>query len=161
MDKFKKQAIALGLCQEWQDKWEETGLVDKYINGITWCMKNEFPALKDMRKFDDAMLRNGIYNEKKVDITCNRDTYVFNASEGNFTISGYAVCRIYVGRGSKLKITVKDHAILFVDNYDSTVEIVKDKTAKCTVWNKTVAREQTDGTEGLNSRINNKFILNL
>jgi len=139
MDKFKRQAIKLGLCEEWQDKWGETGLIEKYINGITWCMKREFPSLSDMRKHDEALLRNGVYNEKEVDIKSSRPMYVFNASVVNFEISGYDVCRIYTGRGSKIAATVKDHAILYIDNYDSEVNIISDDTAKCTVWNKTTA----------------------
>lgn len=136
MDKLKKQAIRLGLCQEWQDNWEETGLIDKYIKGVTWCMKNEFPSLKDMKKHDEALLRNGVYNEKKVSIICEKDMYVFNASQVDFEISGYNVCRIYLGRGTKINLKVKDHAILYVDNYDSEVEFTKDITAQCTIWDK-------------------------
>ena len=136
MDKFKKQAIKLGLCQEWQNNWEETGLVDKYIRGITWCMRNEFPSLSDMKKYGDALLRNGIYNQKTADIKCDRDMYVFNDSKINFTIDGYSVCRIYVGRGSVVNVNVKDHAILYVDNYDSTVNVAKEESARCVVWEK-------------------------
>ena len=136
MDKFKKQAIGLGLCKEWQNNWEESGLIDKYLRGITWCMKNEFPSLKDMRKYDEALLRNGVYNEKTVDIKCDRGMYVFNASTANFEIGGYDVCRIYVGRGSRVKARVRDHAILLIDNYDSSVDVTKDDTAKCVMWEK-------------------------
>jgi hypothetical protein len=136
MDKFKKQAIKLGLCQEWQNNWEETGLIDKYIRGITWCMKNEFPLLSNMKKYDDALLRNGVYNQKTADIKCDRDMYVFNSSDVDFTISGYSVCRIYVGRGSNVTVNVKDNAILYVDNYDSNVIVNKHENARCVVWNK-------------------------
>lgn len=140
MDKFKKQAIELGLCKAWQDSWEETGLIEKYVRGITWCMKHEFPSLKDMRKFDEALLRNGIYNEKKVDIVCDRGMYVFNASEVNFTIGGYDVCRIYIGRGSKVSVNVKDHAILYIDNYNSAVDVKKSETVRCVVWKQQVGQ---------------------
>lgn len=133
---FKKEAIKLGLCQEWQDNWGYTSIIDKYISGITWCMQREFPSLKSMKKYDDELLERGVYNEKKVDILCNRDMYVFNASDVNFTISGYSVCRIYVGRGSNVTVNVKDNAILYVDNYDSNVIVNRDDSAKCVVWNK-------------------------
>lgn len=136
MDKLKKQAIGLGLCQEWQDSWEETGLIDKYIKGITWCMKNEFPSLKELKKHDNALIRNGVYNEKKLSIVCERDMYVFNASKVDFEISGYDVCRIYIGRGTKINLKVRDNAILYVDNYDSEVSISRDDSALCVVWNR-------------------------
>lgn len=134
MDKFKKQAIQLGLCREWQDKWDETGLVEKYINGITWCMKHEFPSLQDMKKYDEILLLNNVYNEKTVNIKCDKGMYVFNASNVNFEIGGYNVCRIYIGRGSNVNITAKGHSILLIDNYGGTINIKKDDTAKCTVW---------------------------
>ena len=136
MDKFKKQAVSLGLCQEWQDSWEESGLIEKYLHGITWCMKNEFPSLKDMKRYDEALLRNGVYNNKRAEIVCDRDMYVFNASEIDFTIDEYKVCRIYAGRGSKLRVTVKDHAILYIDNYNSSIEVIKGENAKCLIWDK-------------------------
>ena len=136
MDKFKKQAVSLGLCQEWQDSWEESGLIEKYLRGITWCMKNEFPSLKDMKRYDEALLRNGVYNSKRAEIVCDRDMYVFNASEIDFIIDEYKVCRIYAGRGSKVRVTIKDHAILYIDNYNSSIEVIKGENAKCLIWDK-------------------------
>lgn len=136
MDKFKKQAVSLGLCQEWQDSWEESGLIEKYLHGITWCMKNEFPSLKDMKRYDEALLRNGVYNSKRAEIVCDRDMYVFNASEIDFIIDEYKVCRIYAGRGSKVRVTIKDHAILYIDNYNSSIEVIKGENAKCLIWDK-------------------------
>lgn len=136
MDKFKKQAISLGLCQEWQDSWEESGLIDKYLHGITWCMKNEFPSLKDMKRYDEALLRNGVYNKKRAEVICDREMYVFNTSEIDFTIDEYKVCRIYAGRGSKVRVTIKDHAILYIDNYNSSIEVIKGENAKCLIWDK-------------------------
>ena len=136
MDKFKKQAVSLGLCQEWQDSWEESGLIEKYLHGITWCMKNEFPSLKDMKRHDEALLRNGVYNSKRAEIVCDRDMYVFNTSEIDFTIDEYKVCRIYAGRDSKVRVTVKDHAILYIDNYNSSIEVIKGENAKCLIWDK-------------------------
>lgn len=137
MDKFLRQAIKLGLCDKWQREWEETGLIEKYINGITWCMFNEFPSLKDMKKYDKALLRNGVYNEKSETINCNRDMYVFNNSNIDFEIEGYDVCRLYVGRNSNLNIRLSDHAIVFIDNYGGNINsIIKDNTAKCVVWDR-------------------------
>lgn len=136
MDKFKKQAVSLGLCQEWQDSWEESGLIEKYLHGITWCMKNEFPSLKDMKRYDEALLRNGVYNKKRAEVVCDREMYVFNTSEIDFTIDEYKVCRIYAGRGSKVRVTIKDHAILYIDNYNSSIEVIKGENAKCLIWNK-------------------------
>lgn len=136
MDKFKKQAVSLGLCQEWQDSWEESGLIEKYLHGITWCMRNEFPSLKDMKRYDEALLRNGVYNNKRTEVICDREMYVFNASEIDFTIDEYKVCRIYAGRGSKVRVTIKDHAILYIDNYNSSIEVIKGENAKCVIWDK-------------------------
>jgi len=140
MDKFKKQAIQLGLCKEWQDKWDETGLVEKYINGITWCMKHEFPSLQDMKKYDEILLLNNVYNEKTVNIKCDKEMYVFNASNVNFEIGGYNVCRIYVGRGTKINATVKDHAVLYIDNYGGIIDIKSDAGSKCTIWDGDVVK---------------------
>ena len=128
---FLKEAIKLGLCDDWQRDWGKTGLIHKYLTGITWCMEREYPSLKSMRKYDKELLENGVYNEKKENILCERDMYIFNRSEINFTIDSYKVCRIYVGRGSRITVNVKDHAILYIDNYDSEVVVNKEPRAKC------------------------------
>ena len=132
--KLKKEAIKAGLCQEWQDSWNETGLIEKYLQGINWCMKNDYPSIKDMRKFKKELLRNNVYIEEDLDIECNKEVYAFNSCNVDFTISGYDVCRIYIGRGTKLKVSVMEHAILYIDNYGGEVDVVKDNNAKCTVW---------------------------
>ena len=132
--KLKREAIKAGLCQEWQDKWSDKGLIEKYLQGISWCMKNDYPSIKDMRKFKKELLRNNIYIEEDLTINCDKEMYAFNSCNVDFTISRYDVCRIYIGRGTKLRVNVKDNAILYVDSYGGEVQVVKDNNAKCTVW---------------------------
>ena len=132
--KLKREAIKAGLCQEWQDKWSDKGLIEKYLQGISWCMKNDYPDIKYMRKMKKELLRNNIYIEEDLTINCDRDMYAFNSCNVDFTISGYDVCRVYIGRDTKLKVNVKDNAILYVDSYGGEVQVVKDNNAKCTVW---------------------------
>ncbi len=132
--KLKREAIKAGLCQEWQDSWNETGLIEKYLQGINWCMKNDYPSIKDMRKFKKELLRNNIYIEEDLDIECNNEMYAFNSCNVSFAIKGYDVCRIYIGKDTKLKVNVMDNAILYIDNYNSHVEILKAKDAFIKEW---------------------------
>lgn len=38
--------------------------------------------------------------------------------------------------GGVVNANVKDHAILYIDNYDSTVNVTKEDSARCVVWDK-------------------------
>ena len=132
--KLKKEAIKLGLCDEWQAKWSETGLIEKYLLGITWAMEREYPSYQLMDKMKEACNRNGIYNRENLNIKCDRETYIFNGCDVDFEIDGYNVCRIYAGRGSKVRIHAKDSSIVYIDNYDSNVIINIDKGATVREW---------------------------
>ena len=132
--KLKREAIKAGLCKEWQDSWEETGLISKYLRGISWAMEREYPSYKLMSRMKEALNRNGVYNQEKLSIKCDRESYVFNGCEVDFEIGGYQVCRIYIGRGSRVKVHSKGNSILYIDNYNSDVEIVKGEDAFVKEW---------------------------
>ncbi len=132
--KLKREAIKAGLCKEWQDSWEETGLIEKYLRGITWAMERDYPSYKLMSKMKDALNRNGVYNQEKLSIKCDRETYVFNGCDVYFEIGGYQVCRIYIGRGSKVKVNAKGNSILYIDSYGGEVQVDKEGDAFFRIW---------------------------
>lgn len=132
--KLKREAVKAGLCKEWQDNWSETGLIEKYLKGITWAMERDYPSYKLMSRMKEALNRNGVYNQEKLSIKCDRETYVFNGCDVDFEIGGYDVCRIYIGRGSNVKVNAKGNSILYIDNYNSDVEIVKGEDAFVKEW---------------------------
>lgn len=45
---LRTQAINLGLCQKWQNDWQndwsQSILIDKYKEGIDFCLANNFPS---------------------------------------------------------------------------------------------------------------------
>lgn len=132
--KLKKEAVEKGLCQEWQDRWSDKGLIEKYLQGISWCMKNDYPHIKYMRRMKKELLRNNIYIEEDLTINCDKEMYAFNSCNVAFAIKGYDVCRIYIGKDTKLKVNVMEHAILYIDNYGGEVDVTKGVDATVRVW---------------------------
>ena len=76
----------------------------------------------------------GFIIKKKLSIKCDRESYVSTVVMVDFEIGGYDVCRIYIGRGSKVKSNAKGNSILYIDNYNSDVEIVKGEDAFVKEW---------------------------
>lgn len=132
--KLKKEAIALGICDWGKESWDKKNLVPLYITAITWCMEREYPALNLMKKFDSELVANGVYNNKKERLLGTKDTFVFNSSDIELILPDYAVCRVYLGRGSKLHAVLGNKSILYVDNYGCDITVDNPYNATFKVW---------------------------
>lgn len=50
---LKNRAILLGLCTEWTEGWgnpDKQGLIDKYLHGIDFCIKHDYPTVDFIEK---------------------------------------------------------------------------------------------------------------
>ena len=54
IEQLKQDGIAKGLCQPWQNKLRDgvsmKRLVDLYVRGIDFCIKNDYPTLDFIRE---------------------------------------------------------------------------------------------------------------
>ena len=64
-EELKQMAIVHGLCAQWQREWgnpDLAGLCDKYIRGLDFCIKHDFPSIEYMEKhFRGKVEDYGIY----------------------------------------------------------------------------------------------------
>lgn len=135
-DKIKKDAMAMNACPEIVDNWSRMGMVEKYHEGAKWCMEREFPSYEVMAKFDKEAVAYGIYNQKTASLIAEKEQYVFNGSKIDLVVDSYKVCRVFIGRGTELNITVKDNAVAIVSNYGGTVNKTIADKGRCIIWDK-------------------------
>jgi hypothetical protein len=119
-----------GLCDEWQKKiTKKSGikrLSELFIRGIDFCISEDFPTLEFMREnFKGKCEKHGIFIDHEIKYEENFPHMVLNGdSKASLMYDQYNVSQLYVRHNSKVKIVVKDHAILTIDAFDdSKIEI--------------------------------------
>lgn len=130
---LKQRAINLGLCSEWQKEWtteDKDELCDMYVRGIDFCIVNNYPTTEYMkRNFEGVMQKHGIYVDEKVNIDRPKlRTYVINGrSDAVLNLEGFDLCEVYVRHNSKLRVSVKGNARVFICLFDNAKAEVTTK----------------------------------
>jgi len=119
---LKRQAVSLGLCQEWTEGWgnpDKDELVQKYLNGIDFCIGHNYPSNEFIKQyFGEIAERNGVFTDTDIHLE-NIPLLVLNgACTGEVELNGYTVGTIYIRHDSEVRIIVKDYAIAFIRLYD-------------------------------------------
>lgn len=129
------------LCKEWTEAWKDDtdidGLLDKYISGIDFAIKNNYPPLDFCREnFNrDDLHRHNIYLDEYISIgDASSGTWVFVGNcEGEITFKDFSVGTLYLRHNSRIKVVTKDMAKVFISLYDESevdVEQLEYSTAK-------------------------------
>lgn len=128
------------LCKEWTEAWEDDSdidtLLEKYIKGFDFAVKNDYPPLDFCRKnfHDEDLLRHNIYLDKKVyEEVSQSGYYVFlGESVGNVIVEGLVAVTIYCRHNSHINVLARGGARVFVTYYDeSSGNCYQDDWSKC------------------------------
>lgn len=94
-------------------------LVQIYIEGIDFCLSNEFPSNEYIKKhFVGVMENHGVYLDNFINLVNPAQVVVLGETEGDIRVNGYAVSRIFIKHQSNLKINAGDHAFVMIDIFD-------------------------------------------
>ncbi len=134
---LKQQAIEYGLCEQWQREWGNptiADLCDKFIRGIDFCIKHNYPTIAYLDKhFRGQVEQYGIYINEGAD----SKGQAFVVANGDSTIDVYApiFCDIYARHNSHIRLYASADAFVYVSMYDNcTLEIMnKGQGAKICV----------------------------
>lgn len=139
-DRMKQEAVGLGLCAQWTGEWNDGSskdeMAEKFVKGIDFCIKHNWPSVEVMkREFGDVMHNHGIYADETLHKT-NPETMVLNGRcDASVTSKDFIVSDIYVRHTSKMRMKVRGHAYVHVSVYDDAqVEIDCREGAKCFVY---------------------------
>ena len=147
---LKTKAIEKGLCEEWQKNWCESdrdSLIQFYLRGIFWCMKESYPPIALMQdKFGDMLEENNIflYGTK---ILINENRIVI---KGDTAFNGFydnkSVGVIYAGDDSDVSITVTDGSIITVHLFQNAkISITCAENSKVYVYQRGGVITQNSG----------------
>lgn len=132
------------LCAEWTEAWKDDSaideLLDKFVKGFDFCIKNDYPTLDFSRKhFSDKkeiLHRHNIYFDEEVNIeNANSGTYIFVGDcTGTIVFKGFSVGAIYLRHNCKIKVVADENSKVFVRMYDNSMcEKEVGRFAHCSV----------------------------
>lgn len=149
-DICKEKAVSLGLCNQWQQEWEDNSskevLIEKYLRGIDFCMKHNYPSVDFIKeKFGDTINAFGIYVDTDALIVNKHMTVLLGNSNARVSMQG-VVGEIYVRHQTNMSLVATNYAKVWVNALDFTkVRIYCDKTSKVFVHNYGDAEIETRG----------------
>lgn len=126
-----------GLCDQWQSKLTKTSgvkrLSDLFFRGIDFCISEDFPTLEFMREnFKGKAEKHGIFIDHEIKYEENFPHMVLNGDcNASLLYDQYNVSQLYVRHKSKVKVVVKDHAILTIDAFDDSQIDIETLSNSC------------------------------
>lgn len=138
-EELKDKAVSLGLCTEWTNGWgnpDKDELCDKYVRGIDFAIKHNYPSLDEMKSnFDGIMQKHGIYVSEDISLLNPSMVIANGGCTGEVYYDRFSVGRMYVRHDSNLTVTVTGNAKVFISLYDLTkINIICKEGAKVYVY---------------------------
>lgn len=127
IERLKKDGMAKGLCQLWQNKLRDgvsvKRLVELYVRGIDFCIKNDYPTLDFIREnFKGKCELYGVYvDDQELELRNMPDVVLQGDCKGELTYDGYSVCRAFIRHNSDVTIKAYGNAHLTIDVFDNAI----------------------------------------
>lgn len=143
---LKQEAVERNLCAKWTAEWaddsDQQTLIDKYVRGIDFIIKQgEWPTNEFIKaNFDRELLHdNLIFVDEHIDLTdAPSGIYILNGEcSGALLFGQWGAATIYVRHNSKVRIEADRFAKVFVRLYDNAeVEYDIDGNAVVKVYDR-------------------------
>lgn len=122
---LKNQAIALGLCQHWQDSWKKDWsrekMVERMYKGLDFCLKYHYPSNDFILKHFDLDFRrqSNVFVNDRFSVCNPKQSLVLGTSEITFRYNGWGNGSINVRDNSRAKIFAKNKSFVIVHLFDN------------------------------------------
>lgn len=129
-EELKQQAIGLGLCEQWQNEWgnpDVNELCKKFIRGLDFCIKHDYPSLDYIREHFDQkdVERNGIFFQGKNNAVAGQHAIIMGDAEIDLYVLDNQICDIYTRHNAVLNIHLGKDAYAYISVLDhSTVNVI-------------------------------------
>lgn len=139
-DRMKSEAVSLGLCAQWTSEWVDgttkDDMLEKFVNGIDFCISHNWPSPKVIKRdFGDVMHNHGVYVDENVDEENPKMVILNGECVAHLRYTGMGVGEVYVRHSSSLYLKVKGLSRVFVNLLDDgDVHIECEDGAKCFVY---------------------------
>lgn len=121
---LRSQAIALGLCKEWQKMWSKDWnkekMIEKMYNGLDFCLQHHFPSNDYIQKhFEQKILReNNVFVNDKYSVVNPEESVILGKSEITLRYNSNKHGIIHIRDNSSVKITAKNRSFAIIHLYE-------------------------------------------
>lgn len=120
-----RKALANNICGPWAKRIElaedKHALMQMYVDGIDFCIKNEFPSNGDLINLAGDIINDyGVYVAQEVSLHNSSFAVLLGACTGDLHYSDYVVANLYVKHTTKANIIASDNAVVMIDVFDKT-----------------------------------------
>ena len=130
---LRKDAIGFGLCQQWQGEWksdwDKQKMVDKFFQGMDFCLKHRFPTnqfIKD--NFDlDFRRKSNVLVDDKYSLLNPARALILGESESTIRMNARNSSTIYIRDNSHVKLLASGSSFVIVHLLDSAQIEVETK----------------------------------
>jgi hypothetical protein len=132
------EAKAKGICEEWHDRLQQTedkhSLVKMFLDGIDFCISEDYPSPKFFKLFDGIRQQYGIFRDESIQMENSKYVVAFGQCEGKAKYTAYTVGQVFVRHESKLTVTASGHSFVVVDIFDNAeIKVEASDNAKICV----------------------------
>lgn len=117
---LREEAVRKGLClqwqREWRNVWDADKLIEKYKEGIDFCLLNDYPSVDFIvRYFDrDFLRKNDILANDSYSLLNPRIAVLLGESKAVVRYNAWNPGTVYVCGNSSLDVTAKGNAFVLV-----------------------------------------------
>ena len=135
---LRNQAIALGLCQEWQNSWNKDWskekMVERFYKGLDFCLKHHYPSNDYILKHFDLEFRrkSNVYVNDRYSVCNPKQSLVLGESEITFRYNAWGNGSIHVRDNSTAKIYARNKSFVIVHLYENAY-VTAEQTDKATI----------------------------
>jgi hypothetical protein len=135
---LKNQAIALGLCQPWQESWKKDWSMEKMIEqmykGLDFCLKHHWPSNDFIiRHFNvDFLRQSNVFVNDKYSVCNPKQSLVLGSSEITFRYNAWYNGSIHIRDNSSVKIYARNKSFVIIHLYEKAY-IEAEQTDKATI----------------------------
>lgn len=131
-----KSALAHNICSEGLERLTNGRnmgeLMELYIDGLDFCLSEDFPSLNYMRENVKGMTEAyGVFVDGDYSSTNKKLTVLLGNSTAQLSFDGYSVGEVYVKHTGNVTVKATDNAVVRIDCFDiSHVKINASGSAK-------------------------------
>lgn len=122
---LKQQAVALGLCDSWQNNWRkdwtQEKMVEMMFRGLDFCLKHHWPSndyiIKHFER--DFCRRNNVFVNDKYSKVNPKQSLILGTSEITLRYNTWNYGNIHVRDNSSVNLTARNGSFVIVHLYES------------------------------------------
>ena len=135
---LRNQAVALGLCKDWQELWRKDWtkekMVERMYKGLDFCLKYHYPSNDYILKHFDLDFRrqSNVFVNEKYSVCNPKQSLVLGTSEINFRYNAWGNGSIHVRDNASAKIYARNRSFVIVHLYENAY-VTAEQTDKATI----------------------------